>query len=135
LDRILGFVESGKKEGAKLELGGARVENLKGYYMKPTIFSGVTDDMTICKEEIFGPVMSVVKFDDIDEVIERANNTRYGLSSGVVTKDFAKANKVIRELRSGMVFWNCYMVLGPNTPFGGWKDSGYGKEGGEEGLD
>jgi len=90
--------------------------------------------MTIAKEEIFGPVMSIMKFKDVDEVIQRANNSNYGLGAGVVTKDISKALKLANGLRAGTVYVNCYDVFDANTPFGGFKDSGIGRELGQHGL-
>ena len=132
-DRIMSYIEKGKAEGAKLCTGGVRWGN-KGYYIEPTVFSDVTDEMTIAKEEIFGPVMSIMKFKDMDEVIKRANATHYGLGAGVVTKDLEKALHLVNALRVGTVYVNCYDVLQCNTPFGGYKDSGVGKELGEDAI-
>jgi aldehyde dehydrogenase (NAD+) len=98
------------------------------------VFSNVTDDMTIAKEEIFGPVMSIMKFKDIDEVIERANNSNYGLGAGVVTKSLDNAIKLSNGIRAGTIYVNCYDIFDANTPFGGFKDSGVGRELGEHGL-
>jgi len=116
-----------------LHTGGAR-HGSKGWYVQPTVFSDVTDDMTIAKEEIFGPVMSIMKFKDIDEVIERANNSNYGLGAGVVTKSLDNAIKLSNGIRAGTVYVNCYDIFDANTPFGGFKDSGVGRELGEHGL-
>ena len=113
--------------------GGSR-KGSKGFFVEPTVFADVKDDMTIAKEEIFGPVMSIMKFKDIDEVIARANNSNYGLGAGVVTKDLNKALKISNALRAGTVYVNCYDVFDANTPFGGYKDSGIGRELGEYGL-
>jgi len=132
-NKILGYIETGKKEGAKLLTGGARVGN-KGWFVEPTVFADVKDDMTIAKEEIFGPVMSILKFKNVDEVIERANNSHYGLAAGLVTKSVDTALKVSNALRAGTVYVNCYDVFDANTPFGGYKDSGIGRELGEPGL-
>ncbi len=129
----MGFIESGKKEGAKLLTGGNRAGS-KGFFIEPTVFADVTDDMTICKEEIFGPVMSILKFKDIDEVITRANNSEYGLGAGVVTQNLNNALKISNALRAGTVYVNCYDVFDSATPFGGYKDSGIGRELGEAGL-
>ena len=131
--KILSYIDSGVKEGAKLVHGGKR-HGTKGFYVEPTVFADVKDDMKIAREEIFGPVMSVLKFKTIDEVIERANNSVYGLGAGVVTKDISKALKVANALRTGTVYVNCYNVFDANTPFGGYKDSGIGRELGEYGL-
>ncbi len=113
--------------------GGKRVGK-KGWFVEPTVFSDVTDDMTIAKEEIFGPVMSIMKFKDIDEVIRRANSSHYGLGAGVVTKSIDNALKISNGIRAGTVYVNCYDVFDANTPFGGFKDSGVGRELGEAGL-
>jgi aldehyde dehydrogenase (NAD+) len=129
----LNYIDIGKKEGAKLVTGGSRVGN-KGWFIEPTVFSDVNDNMTIAKEEIFGPVMSILKFKDIDEVIQRANNSNYGLGAGLVTKNIDNAIKISNALRAGTVYVNCYDVFDANTPFGGFKDSGIGRELGEAGL-
>lgn len=129
----MNFIDIGKKEGAKLVTGGSRVGN-KGWFIEPTVFSDVNDNMTIAKEEIFGPVMSILKFKDIDEVIQRANNSNYGLGAGLVTKNIDNAIKISNALRAGTVYVNCYDVFDANTPFGGFKDSGIGRELGEAGL-
>jgi aldehyde dehydrogenase (NAD+) len=113
--------------------GGKRHGN-KGWFVEPTVFADVNDDMTIAKEEIFGPVMSIMKFKTVDEVIERANNSQYGLGAGLVTKSIDTALKVSNALRAGTVYVNCYDVFDANTPFGGFKDSGIGRELGEAGL-
>jgi len=127
------YIEIGKKEGATLAYGGNRVGD-KGYYIQPTVFSDVTDNMTIAKEEIFGPVMQILKFKTIDEVIERANNSPYGLGAGIVTKSIDNAHKLANGLRVGTVYINCYDVFNELTPFGGFKDSGLGRELGPNGL-
>lgn len=113
--------------------GGKRVGS-KGYYIEPTVFADVKDDMTIAKEEIFGPVMSILKFKDIDEVIARANNSEYGLGAGVVTSNIDNAIKLSNGIRAGTVYVNCYDVFDANAAFGGFKDSGIGRELGEYGL-
>jgi aldehyde dehydrogenase (NAD+) len=113
--------------------GGKRVGN-KGFFVEPTVFAGVTDDMTIAKEEIFGPVMSILKFKTIDEVIARANKSEYGLGAGVVTRSVENALKLSNGIRAGTVYVNCYDIFDANTPFGGFKDSGVGRELGEQGL-
>eukprot|EP00794_Sanderia_malayensis_P009841 gene9841-10851_t len=132
-NKILDLIESGKKEGAKLHCGGTQVGE-KGYFIAPTVFSDVTDDMRIAKEEIFGPVQQILKFKDIDDVIERGNKTMYGLAASVMTKDLNKAFKVSHSLRAGTVWVNCYDVLNCQSPFGGFKMSGNGRELGEYGL-
>ncbi|XP_053151341.1 aldehyde dehydrogenase 1A1 [Hemicordylus capensis] len=132
-DRILKLIESGKKEGAKLECGGGPWGD-KGFFIQPTVFSDVTDDMRIAKEEIFGPVQQIMKFKTIDEVIKRANNTHYGLSAAVFTKDIDKALTFAAALQAGTVWVNCYSVISSQCPFGGFKMSGNGRELGEYGL-
>jgi aldehyde dehydrogenase (NAD+) len=132
-DKILGYVESGKQAGAKLLCGGGRHGN-KGYFVEPTIFTGVKDEMKIAQEEIFGPVMSIIPFRDIDEVIERGNRTLYGLAAAVWTRDIAKAHRMAAELRAGTVWINCYDVFDAAAPFGGFKMSGIGRELGEYAL-
>ncbi|EDO27860.1 predicted protein, partial [Nematostella vectensis] len=132
-DKIMDLIESGKKEGAKMQCGGARHGN-KGFFIQPTVFSDVTDDMRIAKEEIFGPVQQLIKFKSVDEVIERANNTTYGLAAGVFTKNIDTAMAVSSGLRAGTVWINCYECGAPQAPFGGYKMSGYGREWGEYGV-
>ncbi|KAK4301235.1 hypothetical protein Pmani_026611 [Petrolisthes manimaculis] len=133
MERVLGYIEKGKSEGAKLECGGAR-QGSQGYFVKPTVFSNVTDDMIIAKEEIFGPVQVILKFKTLEEVIERSNNTTYGLASGILTTNINKALTYAQAIRAGACWVNCYDVALPQTPFGGYKQSGQGRELGEDGL-
>jgi len=133
-DRIMQYINNAKKEGATCATGGAR-SGSKGYFIEPTVFSNVSDSMTIAKEEIFGPVMSVMKFKTVEEVAKRANDTRYGLGAGIVTKDISKAFLLMNRLKAGTVYINCYDVFDPSAPFGGFKESGRGREGGEDGLE
>ena len=132
-DKIMGYIETGKKEGASLLAGGKRVGS-KGYFIEPTVFADVQDDMTIAKEEIFGPVMSIIKFNSLDEVIDRANRTAYGLAAAVWTRDIGKAHAIANNVRAGTVWVNCYDVFDPGAPWGGFKQSGIGREMGEYGL-
>uniref|UniRef100_A0A8D2CKN0 Aldehyde dehydrogenase 1 family member A3 n=1 Tax=Sciurus vulgaris TaxID=55149 RepID=A0A8D2CKN0_SCIVU len=132
-DKILELIESGKKEGAKLECGGSAMED-RGLFIKPTVFSEVTDNMRIAKEEIFGPVQPILKFKNIEEVIKRANSTDYGLTAAVFTKNLDKALKLASALESGTVWINCYNALYAQAPFGGFKMSGNGRELGEYAL-
>ena len=129
-DKVMDIVESGKREGAKLECGGRRIGD-EGYFVQPTIFSDVTDDMRIAKEEIFGPVMQIIPFKSVQEVIERANNTKYGLAGGVFTRDLDKALVVSSGIRAGSLWVNCYNVSPPQSSFGGFKESGAGRDLGE----
>ena len=133
-DKVLGYIESGKHEGARCVTGGERFGD-KGYFIKPTIFADVKDDMKIASEEIFGPVMQVIKFKDVDEVIERANTTDYGLAAAVWTRDIKKAHAIAERVRAGTVWINCYDVFDAAAPFGGFKSSGIGRELGEKALD
>ncbi|CAI5728866.1 unnamed protein product [Hyaloperonospora brassicae] len=132
-DKILGYIEKGVAEGARLLTGGKRHGD-KGWFIQPTVFADVTDDMVIAREEIFGPVMPILKFKTIDEVIKRANDSMYGLGAGVVTTNVNSAIKISNGLRAGTVYVNCYDVFDANAPFGGFKDSGIGRENGELGL-
>jgi aldehyde dehydrogenase (NAD+) len=132
-DKILKYVEYGKKEGASMLSGGKRVGH-KGYFVEPTLFAGVTDNMRIAREEIFGPVMSVLKFKNVDEIIRRSNDTNFGLAAAVWTRDVAKAHRYAKEVRAGTVWVNCYDVFDAAAPFGGFKQSGVGRELGEAGL-
>jgi len=131
--RIMELVQSGVREGAKLECGG-KVCPGKGFYVEPTVFSNVTDDMRIAKEEIFGPVQQLMRFSTMEEVIERANDTEYGLAAAVFTTDINKAMTVSTALQAGTVWINCYNALSCQAPFGGFKMSGNGRELGEIGL-
>jgi aldehyde dehydrogenase (NAD+) len=132
-DRVMGYIESGRSEGATLACGGERVGD-RGYFIQPTVFADVQDHMTIAREEIFGPVMSVIPFKDVEDVITRANRTHYGLAAGVWTRDIKKAHAVANGVRAGTIWVNCYHVLDTRAPFGGFKQSGIGRELGEYGL-
>jgi aldehyde dehydrogenase (NAD+) len=133
MGKILNLIDSGKKEGAKLLTGGSRHGN-EGYFVQPTVFGDVKDDMRICKEEIFGPVMQILKFKTLDEVVERANSSEYGLAASVFTKNVDNAIQVSNNLRAGTVWVNCYDNFDVAAPFGGYKQSGYGREKGEYGI-
>jgi len=131
--KVMSYIESGVKDGARLVAGGERSGD-KGYFIQPTVFADVTDSMKIAEEEIFGPVMSIIKFKDLDEVIDRANRTMYGLAAGVWTRDITKALAIANGVRAGTVWVNCYDVFDAGAPFGGFKQSGIGRELGEYGL-
>nr|AEV54527.1 aldehyde dehydrogenase ALDH2B4_V2 [Vitis vinifera] len=125
--KVLRYIRSGIESNATLECGGGRIGS-KGYFVQPTVFSNVQDDMLIAKDEIFGPVQSILKYKDLDEVIRRANSTRYGLAAGVFTKNINTANTLTRALRVGTVWVNCFDVFDAAIPFGGYKMSGVGRE-------
>ena len=137
MESVLSYIKSGIDEGAELVIGGNRItENGlgKGFYVAPTIFSGVTPDMRIFREEIFGPVLAVTPFTTMEEAIALANDTNYGLGNGVWTKDIDKAIQVSRQLRSGTVYVNTFLETAVQMPFGGFKESGIGRENGLDGL-
>jgi aldehyde dehydrogenase (NAD+) len=135
-ERVLGYIEKGKAEGARLILGGGVPEHLeKGYYVEPTVFMDVTNDMTIAREEIFGPVLAVIAYDDEEDAIRIANDSDYGLSAGVWSADDERALAVARRLRTGTVMVNGGNFYGADAPFGGYKQSGLGREMGREGFE
>ena len=134
MERILGYVESGKRSGANLRTGGVRKGDT-GWFVEPTIFTHVDDDMAIAKEEIFGPVLSVMKVLTAEEVIRRGNKSMYGLAAAVWTRDIKKSLAVAHGLKAGTVWVNCFDVFDAAAPFGGFKMSGIGREMGETALD
>ncbi|MDG4849885.1 aldehyde dehydrogenase family protein [Peribacillus frigoritolerans] len=134
MERVGGYIEKGKSEGAEVVTGGNYGQG-EGYFVTPTIFAGVEDEMTIAKEEIFGPVVAAMPFDDLDDVINRANNSEYGLAAGLWTQDVRKAHYVANELKAGTVWVNCYNAFDAASPFGGYKQSGIGREMGSYALD
>ena len=132
-DKVLGYIDAGKREGASLLCGGGRWGD-RGYFVEPTVFADVQDHMKISEEEIFGPVMSIIKFKDMSEVIDRANRTVYGLAAAIWTRDIGKAHAIANSVRAGTVWVNCYDLFDAAAPFGGFKQSGIGRELGEYGL-
>ena len=133
-ETILNYIDIGKKEGAKLLTGGERVGN-KGYFIRPTVFYDVKEDMRIVKEEIFGPVVTVSKFSTVDEAVAMANDSEFGLGAGIETENLSVALKVSRRLKAGTVWINTYNDFDAAVPFGGYKQSGYGREMGEEAFE
>jgi len=136
-NRILGFIEAARQSGARLVTGGQRASEgdlAGGFFVKPTIFADVRNDMQLAREEIFGPVLGIIPFDEEQEAVAIANDTNYGLASGIWTKDIDRAMRMIHAMRSGVVWVNTYRALSAQGPFGGMKDSGFGRERGEEGL-
>ncbi|HZZ71849.1 MAG TPA: aldehyde dehydrogenase family protein [Pirellulales bacterium] len=133
-DKIMHYIGLGKQQGANCLSGGQRFGE-KGYFIEPTIFDNVNDEMAIAKEEIFGPVLSILKFKNLAEIADRANNTTYGLAAAIWTRDVSKAHYLAHKIKAGTVWVNCYDVLDAAAPFGGFKMSGQGRELGEKGLD
>ena len=133
-DKILGYIETGKQEGAKLVTGGERCGE-RGYFIKPTIFDAVDNNMRIAKEEIFGPVVSTITFDDVSEVVRQGNLSIYGLAAAVWTRDIKKAHRLARDLKAGTIWINTYNALDTASPFGGFKQSGFGRELGVHALE
>lgn len=138
LKRVTGYLEAGKKEGAKAVCGGDRAKDpelQKGYFVQPTVFADVNNKMKIAQEEIFGPVVSAIPFKDVNDAVFQGNETTYGLAAGIWTNNLKKAHSVAKALKAGTVWVNCYNVFDPCTPFGGYKQSGYGREGGIHALE
>jgi acyl-CoA reductase-like NAD-dependent aldehyde dehydrogenase len=137
LQTVLGYVEAGRREGATLAAGGERVRvgNGRGYFLQPTVFTGVSNTMRIAREEIFGPVLSVIPFKDADDAVAQGNETFYGLAAAIWTRDIGKALRMARSLRAGTVWVNAYNLYDAALPFGGFKESGFGRELGQAGLD
>jgi phenylacetaldehyde dehydrogenase len=134
MNKVCGYMESGISEGAKAVTGGARHGN-KGYFVEPTVLVNTNDKMKVVQEEIFGPVVTVIPFSDPNEIVARANDTIYGLAAGVWSRDIKKAHSIASKLRAGTVWINCYNIFDPALPFGGYKQSGWGREMGHEVLE
>jgi len=134
MEKVLGYVQLGRDEGARTVLPGGRFGN-RGFFVKPTIFDSAEPSMRIAQEEIFGPVLTVLTFENMDDLLEKANATIYGLAAAVWTRDIAKAHRMAQRLQAGTVWINTYNMLGPESPFGGYKQSGCGRELGKYGID
>ena len=135
MDKVLGYMETAKAEGARLVCGGGRAALNTGYYVQPTVFADVTDAMTLAREEVFGPVMAVLDFEAEDEVVARANDTEFGLAAGVFTADLTRAHRVIAQLEAGTCWINAYNLTPVESPFGGSKMSGVGRENGRAAVE
>jgi phenylacetaldehyde dehydrogenase len=137
LARVTGYIELGRREGARVLSGGQRLVSgamARGNFVAPTVFAGATNDMRISREEIFGPVVSIIPFKDVDDVLTQANGSAYGLAAGIWTRDIGKAHRMAAALKAGTVWVNTYGPLDPASPFGGFKQSGLGREMGLEGI-
>ena len=134
-DRVLGYLKSGKAEGAKAKTGGEAGKQERGYFVQPTVFTGVNNQMKIAREEIFGPVASAIPFKDENDAVFQGNDTDYGLAAAVWTKDINRAHQIARKLKAGTVWINTYGMIDPMSPFGGYKQSGFGRELGKYAID
>jgi phenylacetaldehyde dehydrogenase len=134
-DKVMGYIEAGKRDGASVVMGGDVPEAPGGYYVNPTILADVNPQMSVVREEIFGPVVVAQRFEDLDEVAKMANDTCYGLGAGVWTRDVSAMHKLAGKIKSGTVWGNCHGVIDTALPFGGYKESGLGREQGQQGLE
>lgn len=134
-DRVMGYIEAGKRDGASVVMGGDAPASDGGYYVNPTILADVNPQMSVVREEIFGPVVVAQRFDDLDEVAKMANDTCYGLGAGVWTRDVSVMHKLASRIKSGTVWGNCHAIIDTALPFGGYKESGLGREQGRQGIE
>ena len=134
MDRVMGYIAAGKRDGASVAIGGdAAAAN--GYYVNPTVLVNVNSSMSVVREEIFGPVLVAQRFDDLDEVAKAANDTSYGLGAGIWTRDLSAMHRLAAKIKAGTVWGNCHAVIDPALPFGGYKQSGIGREQGRQGVE
>jgi phenylacetaldehyde dehydrogenase len=133
-DRVLSYIESGQKEGASVMAGGDAPSN-SGYFVRPTVLATTRDDIRVVQEEIFGPVVVAQRFDDLDEIAAAANKTNYGLAASIWSNDLTAVNRLVPKIRAGTVWVNCHGFVDPNMPFGGHKQSGFGREGGRVAIE
>jgi len=134
LERVCGYLDSGRRDGAKAVVGGRKLDR-PGYFVEPTVLVDVNPEMKVVREEIFGPVVTAIPFDSPDDVLSFANDTAYGLASAVWTRDISKAHQLAAKLKAGTVWINCYNVFDPVLPFGGYKQSGWGREMGFDAIE
>jgi phenylacetaldehyde dehydrogenase len=134
MERVCGYIDSGVDQGAKVATGGGRAGG-KGYFVKPTVLVGARQDMRIVQEEIFGPVVVALPYDDVDEVVRLANDTMYGLGASIWSNDLSRVHRLIPRIKAGTVWVNCHSMLDASLPFGGYKQSGFGREMGRAALD
>jgi phenylacetaldehyde dehydrogenase len=134
-DKVMGYIEAGKRDGASVAMGGDAPSNGGGYFVNPTILVDVNPQMSVVREEIFGPVVVAQRFDDLDEVAKAANDTCFGLGAGIWTKDVATMHRLAAKIKSGTVWGNCHGVIDTALPFGGYKESGIGREQGRHGIE
>jgi phenylacetaldehyde dehydrogenase len=133
-DRVMGYIDAGRRDGASVAIGGdAPAAN--GYYVNPTVLVNVKPNMSVVREEIFGPVVVAQRFEDLDEVAKAANDTCYGLGAGIWTKDVSAMHRLAAKIKAGTVWGNCHAVIDPALPFGGYKQSGYGREQARHGIE
>lgn len=132
--RVLDYIAQGRAAGASVRTGGA-AHGDRGYFIQPTVMADIRSDMSVYREEIFGPVVVATPFDDLDDVVRMANDTNYGLAANIWTNDNSRGHRLARKIRAGVIWLNCYGVTGPNLPFGGFKESGWGREGGLDGIE
>ncbi len=134
-ERVLDYLKVGKQEGARVRAGGERGPQSRGYFVRPTVFADVKGSMRIAREEIFGPVASLIPFQDETDAVLQANDTIYGLAAAVWTRDINRAHALARSLKAGTVWINCYGILDPISSFGGYKQSGFGRELGKHSIE